>query len=95
MNLVEYLREGVGDTGFVIKSAANINATMVDAADRIEALEQLAQDMLGFIELFGHKPGCRKNAFGDVCSCGIDKALSRYREVCGCSPQLIGQITSP
>ena len=25
----------------------------------------------------------------------VVKALSRYREVCGCSPQLIGQITSP
>lgn len=52
-------------------------------ADRIEALEQLAKDMLSFIESFGHKPGCRKNAFADVCSCGVDKALSRYREVCG------------
>lgn len=50
---------------------------------RIAELEQLAKEMAGDIASFGHKPGCRKNAFGDECTCGIDKALSRYREVIG------------
>ena len=44
-------------------------------------------------ERIGNKPwgiGTYTDEIPDVV-----KALSRYREVCGCSPQLIGQITSP
>jgi hypothetical protein len=33
--------------------------------------------LLAAIKSFGHKPGCRKNAFGDECSCGVDAVIAR------------------
>ena len=32
------------------------------------------------LEKQGHSAGCRKNAFGDVCTCGLDDLLSTIKE---------------
>ena len=44
---------------------------------RIEELEKQNDELLAAIKSFGHKPGCRKNAFGDECSCGVDSVIAR------------------
>ena len=93
MNLVEYLREGVGDTGFVIKSAANINATMSDAADRIESLEQLAKEMAEALEIAGemasqamfgygcYKPDNPHNFWPDI-ECCTPEEIANHSAAC-------------
>ena len=32
------------------------------------------------LEKQGHSAGCRKNAFGDICTCGLDDLLSTIKE---------------
>ena len=33
------------------------------------------------LEKQGHSAGCRKNAFGDICTCGLDDLLSTIKEI--------------
>ena len=36
-------------------------------------------DLLFDFERIGHAAGCRKNAFGDICTCGITAAIARAK----------------
>ena len=81
--LVERLREGIADTGVLIKSAANVNATMYEAADLIEeqqaSIKELEKDAARYQYLRSRDP--RK----DVCDqCGYDGLHLRAGHLLDC-----------
>ena len=47
--------------------------------DRIARLAQQRDELLAAIKSFGHKVGCRKNAFGDTCTCGVDSVIAKVK----------------
>ena len=38
--------------------------------------EPVNQQLLALVKSFGHKTGCAKNAFGELCTCGADEAIA-------------------
>ena len=38
--------------------------------------EPVNQQLLALVKSFGHKTGCAKNAFGELCTCGVDEAIA-------------------
>ena len=61
----------LSENGFqLVKYYANPDPESAEMRMRID-------ELLAAIKSFGHKPGCRKNAFGDECSCGVDAVIAR------------------
>ena len=46
----------------------------------MKVIEQQRDLAVEALEKQGHSAGCRKNAFGDICSCGLDDLLSTIKE---------------
>lgn len=44
-----------------------------------EYLKAQRDQLLAVLESFGHKSGCRKNAFGDTCTCGVDSVIASVK----------------
>lgn len=43
------------------------------------AMKSERDELLALLESFGHKPGCRRNAFGEECTCGVDSAIAKAK----------------
>jgi len=52
-----------------------------DGAKRIATLTRQRDLAVEALEKQGHSAGCRKNAFGDICTCGLDDLLSTIKEI--------------
>ena len=48
---------------------------------QIAALTRQRDLAVEALEKQGHSAGCRKNAFGDICTCGLDDLLSTIKEI--------------
>ena len=46
-----------------------------------EKLTKQCDNLLAALQSFGHKSGCRKNAFGDTCTCGADSVIASVKGV--------------
>lgn len=46
---------------------------------QVAELEKQRDELLAALESFGHKAGCRMNAFGDRCTCWIDAVIARVK----------------
>lgn len=47
--------------------------------NQVAELEKQRDELLKLILSFGHKSGCKMNAFGDRCTCGIDAAIANAK----------------
>lgn len=52
-----------------------------DGAKRIATLTRQRDLAVEALEKQGHSAGCRKDAFGDICTCGLDDLLSTIKEI--------------
>lgn len=50
---------------------------------RLCKVEKQRDELLAALEGFGHKLGCKKNAFGDECTCGVDAYIASVKATCG------------
>lgn len=70
--------------GFTMKEGAEewkppLGPSPSPLLDRIAELERQRDEVLAELQSFGHKSGCRKNAFSDTCTCGVDAAIASMK----------------